>query len=60
MNYEMIARWKASSVFEWTAISTLMLQEIQYSCFLYFLDIENLSVLADHEMFDEYSETQYC
>ena len=33
--------------------------EIEFTCFFHFFHTENLQQLADHEMFDKYSEAQY-
>ena len=40
VNNKMLTRWKPSSILEWAAISTL--QDIEWSCFFYFLGTENL------------------
>ena len=38
----MITEWKSSSILEWTAISTLLMQVIAFSCCYYFISTEKL------------------
>ena len=51
-SYEMLIKWKSSSICEWEAISTFLSKEIRFPCFVYYLDTDNLERLADHNLFN--------
>ena len=58
-SYEMLIKWKSSSICEWEAISTILSKEIRFLCFVYYFDTDNLERLADHNLFNQYNETHY-